>query len=214
MSGAHVVDRLDDYVDGELSEAEFQEVELHLAGCADCAAEHAFLRELLASAASLPKSMAPARDLWPAIAERLHRRTAAPSYWLAVLAAAAALLVALTLTLKPSPTPTATTSPTTGGSVVPTSSIAGGLSPALEEAEREYERATAQLLAAIAQRRDALPPATVAALDENLRSIDQALVEVRAAVRADPTNPRLNHLLTSTHQRKVETLRRVVKLTT
>jgi hypothetical protein len=33
-------------------------------------------------------------------------------------------------------------------------------------------------------------------------------------VRADPANPRLNHLLASTHQRKVETLRRVVKLTT
>ena len=212
MSGAHVVDRLDDYVDGELSEAEFQEVELHLAGCADCAAEHAFLRELLASAASLPKSVAPARDLWPGIAERLHRRTAPPSYWLAGMAAAAALLVALTLTLKPSPTPTATTSPATGGSVVPIALT--GLPPELEEAEREYERATAQLLAAIAQRRDAMPPATVAALDENLRSIDQALVEVRAAVRADPTNPRLNHLLASTHQRKVETLRRVVKLTT
>ena len=44
----------------------------------------------------------------------------------------------------------------------------------------------------------ALPPATVQALDENLRAIDQALVDVRAAARADPTNPRLNHLLAST----------------
>ena len=81
-------------------------------------------------------------------------------------------------------------------------------------AEREYERATAQLLAALASRRDALPAETAQALDANLRAIDQALVDVRAAVRADPTNPHLNHLLASTHQRKVETLRRVVKLTT
>ena len=71
MSGAHVVERLDDYVDGTLSEAEFQEVELHLAGCADCAAEHAFLRELLSEAARLPRGIAPPNDLWPGIAARL-----------------------------------------------------------------------------------------------------------------------------------------------
>jgi anti-sigma factor RsiW len=212
MSGAHVVDRLDDYVDGELSEAEFQEVELHLAACADCASEHAFLRELLARAAELPPAVAPPRDLWPGIAARLGRRTVKPSYWLAGLAAAAALLVAATVMVERRPMSVATTSPTTGGAVVPAST--GGLPPELEAAEREYEHATAQLLAAIAQRRDSLPPATVAALDENLRTIDEALVSVREAVRADPTNPRLNHLLASTHQRKVETLRRVVKLTT
>ncbi|HET9317949.1 MAG TPA: zf-HC2 domain-containing protein [Vicinamibacteria bacterium] len=212
MSGAHVVDRLDDYMDGDLSEAEFQEVELHLAGCADCAAEHAFLGELLAGAASLPKSVAPPRDLWPGIAARLRRRTVPSSYWLAGLAAAAALLVTLTLTLKPRPTPTATTtSLPAGGEIVPASAR---LPPELEAAEAEYERATAQLMAAIAQRRDSLPPATMAALHENLRTIDDALASVRAAVIADPTNPRLNHLLASTHQRKVETLRRVVKLTT
>jgi Putative zinc-finger len=213
MSGAHVVDRLDDYVDGELSEAEFQEVELHLADCADCAAEHTFLRELLAGAAELPKAVAPPRDLWPGIAARLGQRTTKHSYWLTGLAAAAALLVAVTFAVKPR-TPGVT--PAAGGVATPVAvEIATtGLPPELEAAERDYERATAQLLAAIAQRRATLPPATMAALDANLRSIDQALADVRAAVRADPTNPRLNHLLASTHQRKVETLRQVVKLTT
>ena len=209
MSGPHVVDRLDDYVDGELSEAEFQEVELHLAGCADCAAEHDFLRELLARAAELPRAVAPPRDLWPGVAARLGRRAAAtPSYWLAGLAAAAAVLVALTLTLKPQGT-TITTTP--GGTLIDASK---GLPPELVAAERDYERATAQLLAALEPHRQSLPAATVQALDENLRAIDQALSDVRAAVRADPTNPHLNHLLASTHQRKVETLRRVVKMAT
>lgn len=208
MSGAHVVERLDDYVDGALSEAEFQEVELHLAGCADCAAEHAFLRELVSEAARLPRGIAPPNDLWPGIAARLRSRARPASYWMAGLAAAAALLVAVTLAVRPS-RPALTTS---GGGATPVST--SGLPPELVTAEREYERATAQLLAAIAARRESLPAETVKALDENLRAIDQALVDVRAAVRADPTNPHLNHLLASTHQRKVETLRRVVKLTT
>jgi hypothetical protein len=211
MSGTHVMDRLDDFVDGTLSEAEFQEVELHLAGCEDCAAEHAFLRELLASAAELPRAMAPPRDLWPGIASRLERRpTVARSYWLSGLAAAAALLVAVTLAVKPR------TQTTTGASpnVAATPVSLGQLPPELAAAELEYERATKQLLDALAARRASLPDETKRALDENLRAIDQALLEVRAAVIADPTNPHLNHLLASTHQRKVETLRRVVKLTT
>ncbi len=209
MSGAHVVDRLDDYVDGELSEAEFQEVELHLAGCADCAAEHDFLRELLARAAELPRAVAPPRDLWPGVEARLGRRAAPQSYWLIGLATAAALLVALTLTLKPKGR---TITATPEGTLIDAS--IKGLSPELQAAERDYERATEQLLAALEPHRQSLPAATVQALDENLRTIDQALSDVRAAVRADPTNTHLNHLLASTHQRKVETLRRVVKLAT
>jgi hypothetical protein len=208
MTGAHVVERLDDYLDGDLSEAEFQEVELHLEGCASCAAEHALLSQLLSEAARLPRGIAPANDLWPGIAARLGRRGAPRSYWLAGLAAAAAVLVAVTFAFKPSH-PTA---PATGGVGIEVETA--GLPPELASAEREYERATAQLMAALAQRRDTLPAETVQALDANLRAIDQALVDVRAAVRSDPTNPHLNHLLASTHQRKVETLRRVVKLTT
>ena len=34
------------------------------------------------------------------------------------------------------------------------------------------------------------------------------------ALRSDPANPHLNLLLASTHQRKVEVLRQVVRLTT
>lgn len=207
---AHVLDRLDDYVDGALDEAAYQEVELHLAGCADCATEHRFLRELLARAAELPAAIAPPRDLWPGIAPRLTSRAIPRSYWMTGLAAAAAVAIALTVSVRPKPD--APLAAPAGG--VPIEASTEGLPPELAAAEAEYERATAQLLQALVARRGALPKETVDALDENLRVIDQALVDVRAAVRADPTNPRLNHLLASTHQRKVETLRRVVKLTT
>jgi hypothetical protein len=212
MTCQETLDRLDDYVDGTLSEAEFQEVELHIAGCADCAAEHAFLRDLLARAAELPRDVAPPRDLWPGIAARLGGRDEPRSYWLMGLAAAAAVLLSVIVAVRQPGSETTGPGTTGQGTTIPVSS--DRLPPELESAEREYERATAQLLAAIAARRDSLPAETVQALDVNLRAIDQALVDVRAAVRADPTNPRLNHLLASTHQRKVETLLRVVKLTT
>jgi anti-sigma factor RsiW len=211
MTCQDVLDRLDDFVDGTLPEAEFQEVELHLAGCEECEAEHRFLRQLLAKAAELPRAVPPPRDLWPGIAGRLATSPAARprSYWMMGLAAAAAVLVAVTVAVRPPPS-----TRTPAGEGVVTNVSTDGLPRELVEAEREYERATAQLLAALAARSEALPPEIQQGLDQNLRAIDQALVEVRAAVRADPTNPRLNHLLASTHQRKVETLRRIVKLTT
>jgi hypothetical protein len=203
------LERLDDYVDGVLDEAAFQEVELHLAGCADCAAEHRMLRELLERAAALPRAVAPPRDLWPGVAERLAPRRTTASRWTMGLAAAAALAVATTLAIRPHAGP-AETSPTT----TPVATATEGLPPALEAAEAEYARATAQLMAAIETRRGALPPRTVATLEENLKTIDAALAEVRTALRSDPSNPHLNLLLASTHQRKVEVLRQVVRLTT
>jgi len=79
MTCAETRDRLDDYVDGALGGAELHEVELHIAGCAECAGQERELRALLAAAAALPSQMHPARDLWPGIAERIAatRRPAA-----------------------------------------------------------------------------------------------------------------------------------------
>jgi anti-sigma factor RsiW len=204
------LERLDDYVDGVLDEAAFQEVELHLAGCAGCAAEHRMLRELLERAAALPRAIAPPRDLWPGISQRLSPRRATTSRWTMGLAAAAALAVATTLATRPQGGAAGTAPVTT----TPVAAATEGLPPALEAAEAEYARAAAQLMAAIETRRGALPPRTVATLEENLKTIDAALAEVRTALRSDPSNPHLNLLLASTHQRKVEVLRQVVRLTT
>ena len=63
--------RLDDWLDGALSDAAAREVESHLATCEACRARERQLRQLLAHAAALPRSVAPPRDLWPEIAERI-----------------------------------------------------------------------------------------------------------------------------------------------
>ena len=65
--------RLDDWVDGALDAGPPPEVESHLAGCAPCRERERQLRQLLAHAAALPRSVAPPRDLWPGIAERIER---------------------------------------------------------------------------------------------------------------------------------------------
>jgi hypothetical protein len=226
MMCAETKDRLDDYVDGTLAEAELHEVELHLASCAECRNEERRLRAFLARIASLAPEMSPPRDLWPGIAGRIaearsqsdirSRSVVRPfrrAWWTpaAGLAAAAAVIVALGATLSRVWSPSA-------GEGVPGAGVvhetAWTTDPTLLAAERDYARATAQLMVALDARKAELPPGTVAAVEKDLTTIDAALAQVRSALRQEPGNSQLSHMLAATHQKKVDVLQRIVKLST
>ncbi len=64
------MNRLSEYLDGELAEAERREMEQHLFGCASCATALEDLRNVVERARRLPP-LPPEQDLWPAIAERI-----------------------------------------------------------------------------------------------------------------------------------------------
>jgi hypothetical protein len=51
-------------------------------------------------------------------------------------------------------------------------------------------------------------------VESNLEVIDRALAEVRGALAKDPESPELNRMLVATHRKKVDVLRRVVRLST
>jgi len=220
MTCAEVVERLDDYVDGALDERAFQEVELHLSGCTACRDEERQLRAVLAHAGSLPPELMPGRDLWPGIAARIgERRKVLPFARgrfrpiLIVAAAAAAIAIASGVGVRVF----RNTGPAGGALPWPSQATVQPVaqtSAGLDQAEAEYERAAAALLAALEARRGSLPPETLVAVERNVRSIDAALDEVRGALRKDPGNRQLAYLLTSTHQKKVDVLRRVVRLST
>jgi predicted anti-sigma-YlaC factor YlaD len=206
MTCREVDDRLDDYVDGTLAEGEFQEVELHLASCGECRKAERGLRRLLAEAAALPRQKSPERDLWPGIAGRLRPRTMQGSWTFLAAAAAVALALAGSFFLGKGSAPVA------GPRTVPVAVTRE--SPALAEAESDYERASAALLAALYERRESFSPETIASVEKNLEVMDHALAEVKDALRRDPENPELTRMLAATHRKKVDVLRRVVKLTT
>jgi hypothetical protein len=219
MTCHEVDDRLDGWVDGELDPRAAAEVRAHLESCADCQARERRLRQLLAHAASLPRSVAPPRDLWPDVARRIGReRTWA---WAAgwqpwTLAAAATVLVGLAAVLWTGRTPT-TVKTVEIPAATPEARLAAlpSLSdPVLAAAEREYESAANTLLDALQQRQADIQPETMAAVRANLEVIDRALGELRQALVKDPSNPELNRMLVATHRKKVDVLRRVVRLST
>ena len=205
--------RLDDWLDGALTGDAAREVESHHAGCSACRERERELRQLLAHAAALPRSVAPARDLWPGIAERVGGGW---PFWLGwgargfqplALAAAAVVvlgLAALVLTrLAPERVRTVTMPAATPSA---TTFVAGGSAadPVLAQAERE----------ALQRHRGVLPAEDLARVESNLQVIDRALAEVREALVKNPKNPELNRMLVATHRKKVDVLRRVVRLST
>ena len=221
MTCQELDERLDEWVDGELPEAAAAEVEAHLASCALCQERERRLRQVLAHAASLPRSVTPPRDLWPGIARRVERERswawASGSWSPWALAAAATVVVGLAAALWTGRPPAAvrTVEIPVATPEARLLALPGVVSdPVLAAAEREYEEAANALLEALQKRQSEVSPETLAAVRSNLEVIDRALGEVRQALARNPSNPELNRMLVATHRKKVDVLRRVVKLST
>ncbi|MBI4499929.1 MAG: hypothetical protein HY700_02090 [Gemmatimonadetes bacterium] len=170
------------------------------------------VKDLLAEAARLPRSIEPPEDLWPAIAERINQQKVVEGRFTAgakrpwwtrapVLAAAAVLLVMLssvvtTLVLHQNPTRRPADPPT----------IAQGNDFSILEAE--YVRASEEILSALEHGEVKLAPETREILERNLRIIDNAIDESRAALERDPANQELKDMILTTYQHKLDLLRR------
>jgi hypothetical protein len=200
--------RLDAYVEDLLDAHERADVDAHLAGCARCRDEIAALRTLLERMRALPRSIDPGADLRPAIrAARDERRLADERRRWArslrvPLAAAAVLLVALgagvtALVLSDGDERFELTE--RGRRTVVLASF--------EARRADYVRSAAEQAALLERHRDELAPETVALVEQNLRTIERALAEAEAALRADPASPVVRELILATEEQKVDVLR-------
>jgi Putative zinc-finger len=209
--------QFNDYLDDLLSESEQGAVHAHLAGCAECRAEAEVLRSVLADVRALPKGVKPARDLLPGIHAAIGARQVTAldgwrtrSLWsLRVpLAAAAVMLVVASVVVtriidQRAPAATFTQAPN-GSSVL--------VSQQVNDLETRYEGAIAELQQMIDAQRAQLSPSTIRVLEENLRVIDRAIRESRAALQADPANEMVNEMLRSGYEKKLELLRRATSV--
>jgi len=203
--------RLSEYLDGELDNAERAALEAHLATCGDCYATLSELRQVVTRAKALADSE-PETDLWPGIRGRLTpgRRSGVSrdttlvrrrfSLTVGQLLAASIALVLLSgggmwLATRQQPVTIAVTRPR------PTITPANWTS--------STDAAIADLQAALTQNEKRLDTATVRIVRKNLAVIDRAIAEARMALRSDPGNAYLNLHLADTMRRKVELLRRV-----
>lgn len=220
----HWLDRLSEYIDGDLNAAEVAGLESHLAGCRECAAALEDLRSLVASAGLLPER-APGRDLWPDIAARLAPRTAegvipdvvplgrarrAKRVALTIpqLVAAGIALVLLSssgmwLALGQGRGPVEADRPQ---AVAPGSGPTGSLGLA------SWNAAVAELEVEFERRRPELEPETILVIERNLALVDDAITEARRALEADPGSGFLNGYMADAMRRKVDLLRQATRI--
>jgi anti-sigma factor RsiW len=212
------MERLSDYLDGELPAGERAALEEHLKTCPDCPAILADLRRVVARAAVMDVHT-PSRDLWPGIAGRIGaastgaRRAARRwSFSLPQLAAAAialmtmsggAVWLARSSGSAPLTTPIATeTAPVTTPAAIHAS----------RSAAQSYAAAVADLERVLAGGRGQLDSTTVRVIEENLAVIDRAIAQAQRALNADPANLYLNTHLAETMRRKLDLLRQAATL--
>jgi hypothetical protein len=80
-------------------------------------------------------------------------------------------------------------------------------------ADAQYDAAVADLEHALKSGRGKLDRSTVAALEQSLQTIDQAIDQARQALASDPANTYLSGYLVETRRRKLDLLRRAAALT-
>ena len=115
--------------------------------------------------------------------------------------------------ITPAPAPT-TTQQATPAPVAPQNLSLASRSKKELSAARVYDMEITLLDSLVRTRREALDPKTVAVIEQNLKIIDKAIAESRAALAKDPKSPMLSNQLDNVLGSKVELLRTVAFLPT
>jgi anti-sigma factor RsiW len=213
------MDRLSEYLDGDLGPDEQRQLELHLESCASCRTVLQELRAVVARAEGLP-DREPGADLWPAVSaamaerkvvslEARKQRSRRFSFSLPQLVAAAAALAIVTaggmwLAIRG---PNSRLAESTGNVTGPASVTRVRFDP-----KGRADSAITQLQRILTEESGRLDSSTVRILAENLALIDRAIDQARTALESDPGNPYLNEHLARTMRKKIEVLRRAADL--
>ena len=233
-------DKLSDYLDDELEAAERAAVDAHLRACADCSAVLNDLRRVIALAQAAVDVRPPQADLWKGVAGRIDRirQPRRVSLTVTQLAAAAVLVAAVSggLAWQFAPpfggqglrfeTPATDDvarafpgSPERGTREGGRPADVGGAAESgvaivgVSLADDQYDAAVADLERALKQGRGKLDKATIAVVEQNLQTIDQAIAQAREALASDPANSYLSGHLVEARRRKLDLLRRATALT-
>jgi len=228
MSCEEFADQLASYLEHDLDDAARARLESHANRCPECGSLFADIRGLQAGAAKLPE-LAPSRDLWSGIAERIETPVVALNAsgsmrsaqrsggrWRAAWTGlAAAGLVAVTATVTYELTSRSAPNTIAPVAVVPIKTESLTTVPVVNRSiEQNYEPEIARLRAIVKKRSAQIDPATVAVLEKNLAVIDDAIAQCKEALRADPNSRFLIESLNDALDSKVQLLRKATALPT
>lgn len=170
---------------------------------------------LMLAARQLPAGIAPARDLWPGIAEAIDERSAPPRGrpgWNRVFAQAAAVLLlvggssGVTWLAMKQDTQTVATEPSV--EVLQFQPVAGSFGSQYHLGP-DFLDARNDLAARLDEELERLPPETRAEVQANLGTIRAAIVEINLALANEPGNALLQTLLMNAYRDELAVMSRV-----
>ena len=225
MSEHITLETMHDLLDGLRPPSEEMLLRGHLQACAACREEFESLEATVTALRGMPDGAVVPEALWAGIEARIATGSAAVpqdpkvvplaavrrgprrfSVTVPQLAAAAVVVSLVSATLVWAVL-------REGSGQLPATATAGA--PAPESPSRRvaslgetgYEEAVAQLQTIIDAGRDVLAPETLVTLETSLRTVDDAIAEVRGALEADPSSEFLARLLGKHQQSKLRLLR-------
>jgi anti-sigma factor RsiW len=201
MTCLDVQPRLSAFVDSDLDAGEQPAIAAHVAGCASCAGIVRDLDALRRAAGSLGGIDPPARvlaTLTTRVADRSGRQQ-----WLQ-LAAAVAVVAAGVYGVVRFDRHAATLAPPPGNAVASHTVEASGEN--WRTVVTHYERAIAELEGVTKREAHQLDPVMAAALQTNLKQVDEAIDQSRAALATDPDSEPARDSLSDSLRRKVTVL--------
>lgn len=196
--------------EGSLQDDSARDAEAHLAACAACAADVTHLRSLMRRIENARQPITELDSLWPEIQSRIEsgkvvllqpasRTGRRPRAWMTAGLVAATVIIAVTVLQRHQ-------NRSSDRSIARTSSASLSLT---SDSARLYRDEATRLLDEMELRRATLPPATRTSIDDDLRTIDDAIKELEVAIAHDPSNPALRQLLASSYRQKVDLLERI-----
>jgi anti-sigma-K factor RskA len=209
----HIQDRLDDYLDGSLSEDERLAIERHLDHCPLCSQEVEKRRSLLEMARKLPASIPPPRDLWPAIEAQIQARpepAARKPLWILQLrwgvgaALAAAAVVVIVLFSSPDGQEGRDAAESRRAPVP------AYVSSLVQAFEYQCMGAGKQLIASIDAAPSPIGAGAAVAIEQGVHPLDVAIEETKSALEKNPGNPELLQMLATQYQRKLSLLHHAI----
>lgn len=236
-----IVDRLSDFLNGDVSSDDHAEIEGHLSACGACRRVLEELRDVVDGAAALGP-LDPPRDLWAGIAATIQAPTPVAREDAKVIALPTAvegsalhdeprevdigptrytfstpqLAAASIVLIAASSVATWVAGPGLGGGAPLPAAVApaGAVTMASDAAAPPAELADelALLEQTLDEARTALDPNTVRVLERNLAVIEQAIQDSRLALEQDPGNEFLAAHLERVYERKVEYLREAARV--
>jgi len=227
------LDRLSEYLDGDLSPADSRDLDQHLVTCDVCRATVAELRDIVASAHSLEDEL-PASDLWSGIAARIGA-PALPTTFEPVgatlhinraqrrgftfsapqLAAAAMLLVSLSgasvWVITKGSNGQRIDAISSGTIIQSSGSGSSQLAATPVRTDPALSETVAQLERTLAESRSDLDPTTVEIVERSIAAIDGAIADATKALEADPGNAFLSRQLDTSMRKKLDILQRATE---